>query len=119
MLDCLIPRGGPSLIAAMREHARVPYVLDGDGNCHVYVDEFADLDKAVAIVVNAKTSRPGVCNAAETVLVHARWPRRSCRRSPRAMPEVRAARRRRRRGRYCRERDARRATRTSNASSWT
>jgi glutamate-5-semialdehyde dehydrogenase len=54
----------------MREHARVPYVLDGDGNCHVYVDEFADLDKAIAIVRNAKTSRPGVCNAAETVLVH-------------------------------------------------
>ena len=70
VLDCLIPRGGPSLIAAMREHARVPYVLDGDGNCHVYVDEFADLDKALAIVKNAKTSRPGVCNAAETLIVH-------------------------------------------------
>jgi glutamate-5-semialdehyde dehydrogenase len=70
VLDCLIPRGGPSLIAAMREHARVPYVLDGDGNCHVFVDESADLDEAVAIVRNAKTSRPGVCNAAETVLVH-------------------------------------------------
>jgi glutamate-5-semialdehyde dehydrogenase len=70
VLDCLIPRGGPSLIKAMREHARVPYVLDGDGNCHVYVDEFADLTKALAIVKNAKTSRPGVCNAAETVLVH-------------------------------------------------
>ncbi len=70
VLDCLIPRGGPSLIAAMREHARVPYVLDGDGNCHVYVDEFADLTKALAIVKNAKTSRPGVCNAAETVIVH-------------------------------------------------
>jgi glutamate-5-semialdehyde dehydrogenase len=70
VLDCLIPRGGPSLIAAMREHARVPYVLDGDGNCHVFVDESADLDKAVAIVKNAKTSRPGVCNAAETVIVH-------------------------------------------------
>ncbi len=70
VLDCLIPRGGPSLIAAMREHARVPYVLDGDGNCHVYVDASADLDMAVAIVANAKTSRPGVCNAAETVLVH-------------------------------------------------
>jgi len=70
VLDCLIPRGGPSLIKAMREHARVPYVLDGDGNCHVYVDEFADLDKALAIVVNAKTSRPGVCNAAETLIVH-------------------------------------------------
>jgi glutamate-5-semialdehyde dehydrogenase len=70
VLDCLIPRGGTSLIAAMREHARVPYVLDGDGNCHVFVDETADLDSAVAIVKNAKTSRPGVCNAAETVLVH-------------------------------------------------
>jgi glutamate-5-semialdehyde dehydrogenase len=70
VLDCLIPRGGPSLIAAMREHARVPYVLDGDGNCHVYVDASADLAMAEAIVVNAKTSRPGVCNAAETVLVH-------------------------------------------------
>jgi glutamate-5-semialdehyde dehydrogenase len=70
VLDCLIPRGGPSLIAAMREHARVPYVLDGDGNCHVFVDESATLDQAVAIVKNAKTSRPGVCNAAETVLVH-------------------------------------------------
>jgi glutamate-5-semialdehyde dehydrogenase len=70
VLDCLIPRGGPSLIAAMREHARVPYVLDGDGNCHVFVDASAQLDQAVAIVRNAKTSRPGVCNAAETVLVH-------------------------------------------------
>jgi glutamate-5-semialdehyde dehydrogenase len=70
VLDCLIPRGGPSLIAAMREHARVPYVLDGDGNCHIYVDETANVDKAVAIVRNAKTSRPGVCNAAETLLVH-------------------------------------------------
>ncbi len=70
VLDCLIPRGGPSLIAAMREHARVPYVLDGDGNCHIFVDASADLTSAVAIVRNAKTSRPGVCNAAETVLVH-------------------------------------------------
>jgi glutamate-5-semialdehyde dehydrogenase len=70
VLDCLIPRGGPSLIAAMREHARVPYVLDGDGNCHIFVDATADVERAVAIVRNAKTSRPGVCNAAETVLVH-------------------------------------------------
>ncbi|MFI5036436.1 MAG: glutamate-5-semialdehyde dehydrogenase [Acidimicrobiales bacterium] len=70
VLDCLIPRGGPSLIAAMREHARVPYVLDGDGNCHVFVDASADLAMAQRIVVNAKTSRPGVCNAAETLLVH-------------------------------------------------
>jgi glutamate-5-semialdehyde dehydrogenase len=70
VLDCLIPRGGPSLIAAMREHARVPYVLDGDGNCHTFVDASADLDMAVSIVTNAKTSRPGVCNALETLLVH-------------------------------------------------
>ena len=70
VLDCLIPRGGPSLIAAMREHARVPFVLDGDGNCHVYVDASADVEQAVRIVANAKTSRPGVCNAAETVLVN-------------------------------------------------
>jgi glutamate-5-semialdehyde dehydrogenase len=70
VLDCLIPRGGPSLIAAMRENARVPYVLDGDGNCHIYVDQSAKLDQALDIVRNAKTSRPGVCNAAETLLVH-------------------------------------------------
>ncbi len=70
VLDCLVPRGGPSLIAAMREHARVPYVLDGDGNCHIYVDASAQLDQALNIVRNAKTSRPGVCNAVETVLVH-------------------------------------------------
>jgi glutamate-5-semialdehyde dehydrogenase len=70
VLDCLIPRGGPNLIAAMRENARVPYVLDGDGNCHIFVDESAQLDQALSIVRNAKTSRPGVCNAAETLLVH-------------------------------------------------
>jgi glutamate-5-semialdehyde dehydrogenase len=70
VLDCLIPRGGPSLIKAMRENARVPYVLDGDGNCHIYVDESAKLEQSLAIVNNAKTSRPGVCNATETVLVH-------------------------------------------------
>jgi glutamate-5-semialdehyde dehydrogenase len=70
-IDCLIPRGGPRLIAAMREHARVPYVLDGDGNCHIYVDADADLTMAAEIVNNAKLSRPGVCNAAESLLVHA------------------------------------------------
>jgi glutamate-5-semialdehyde dehydrogenase len=70
MLDCLVPRGGPALIASVREHATVPYVVDGDGNCHVYVDAAADLDTALAIVVNAKTQRPGVCNAAESLLVH-------------------------------------------------
>jgi glutamate-5-semialdehyde dehydrogenase len=69
-IDCLIPRGGPSLIAAILEHATVPYVIDGDGNCHVYVDASADIDMAVDIVVNAKTSRPSVCNAAESLIVH-------------------------------------------------
>jgi glutamate-5-semialdehyde dehydrogenase len=70
VIDCLIPRGGPSLIAAILEHATVPYVIDGDGNCHVYVDASADLDMAVSIVHNAKTSRPSVCNAAESLVVH-------------------------------------------------
>jgi glutamate-5-semialdehyde dehydrogenase len=70
VVDCLIPRGGPSLIATVREHARVPTIIDGDGNCHVYVDASAPLEMALDIVVNAKTQRPGVCNAAETLLVH-------------------------------------------------
>jgi len=70
VIDCLIPRGGPGLIASMLEHATVPYVLDGDGNCHVYVDAAADLAMAEEIVVNAKTQRPGVCNAAESLIVH-------------------------------------------------
>ncbi|MGI9023739.1 MAG: glutamate-5-semialdehyde dehydrogenase, partial [Acidimicrobiales bacterium] len=69
-VDCLVPRGGRSLIAAVLEHATVPYVIDGDGNCHVYVDAFADLDQALEIVVNAKTQRPSVCNAAESLVVH-------------------------------------------------
>lgn len=70
VIDLLIPRGGPSLIASMLEHATVPYVLDGDGNCHVYVDESADLDMAISIIANAKTQRPGVCNAMESLVVH-------------------------------------------------
>ncbi len=70
-VDCLIPRGGPSLIRSILDHATVPFVIDGDGNCHVYVDAGADLDMAEAIVVNAKTQRPSVCNAAEKLLVHA------------------------------------------------
>jgi glutamate-5-semialdehyde dehydrogenase len=69
-IDCLIPRGGPSLIKAILEHATVPYVIDGDGNCHVYVDAAADLDQALDIVVNAKVQRPSVCNAAESLVVH-------------------------------------------------
>jgi glutamate-5-semialdehyde dehydrogenase len=70
IIDCLIPRGGPELVASVRENARVPYVIDGDGNCHVYVDRGADVKMAEEIVVNAKMQRPGVCNAAETLLVH-------------------------------------------------
>jgi len=69
-IDCLIPRGGPSLIRSILDNATVPYVIDGDGNCHVYVDEAADLDMALDIVVNAKTQRPSVCNAAESLVVH-------------------------------------------------
>jgi len=69
-IDVLIPRGGPSLIQSILENATVPYVIDGDGNCHVYVDAAADLDMAAAIVVNAKTQRPSVCNAAESLVVH-------------------------------------------------
>jgi glutamate-5-semialdehyde dehydrogenase len=69
-VDCLIPRGGPSLIRSILDNATVPYVIDGDGNCHVYVDATADLAMAADIVVNAKTQRPSVCNAAETLLVH-------------------------------------------------
>ena len=69
-MDCLIPRGGPALIASLVEHATVPYVLDGDGNCHLYVDGAADLSMAHEIAVNAKTHRFGVCNAVETILVH-------------------------------------------------
>jgi glutamate-5-semialdehyde dehydrogenase len=69
-IDCLIPRGGPSLIKSILDNATVPYVIDGDGNCHVYVDADADLDMALSIIVNAKTQRPSVCNAAESLVVH-------------------------------------------------
>ena len=70
-VDCLIPRGGPSLIRSILDNATVPYVIDGDGNCHVYVDESADLAMATDIIVNAKVQRPSVCNAAESLVVHA------------------------------------------------
>jgi glutamate-5-semialdehyde dehydrogenase len=69
-VDCLVPRGGHDLIASVREHATVPVIIDGDGNCHVYVDAAADLDRALDIVVNAKTDRSSVCNAAESLVVH-------------------------------------------------
>jgi glutamate-5-semialdehyde dehydrogenase len=69
-IDVLIPRGGRSLIRSVLDNATVPYVIDGDGNCHIYVDASADLAMAVDIVENAKVQRPSVCNAAETLLVH-------------------------------------------------
>ncbi|MCU1674677.1 MAG: gamma-glutamyl phosphate reductase [Frankiales bacterium] len=70
LVDVLIPRGGAGLIEAVVSGSTVPVIETGVGNCTVYVDRYADLDKAVAIVVDAKTSRPSVCNAAETLLVH-------------------------------------------------
>ncbi|MBQ8719618.1 MAG: glutamate-5-semialdehyde dehydrogenase [Clostridia bacterium] len=70
LVDLLIPRGGAGLIRACVENATVPCLETGTGICHVYVDEHADLEKALAIIKNAKTSRPSVCNAAEVCLVH-------------------------------------------------
>lgn len=69
-IDVAIPRGGAELIQTVIENARVPVIETGVGNCHVYVDEEADLDMAERIVINAKTQRPSVCNACETLLVH-------------------------------------------------
>ena len=69
-LDVLIPRGGAGLIKAVVENATVPVIETGVGNCHVYIDQHAQLDMAKDIIVNAKCSRPSVCNAAETLLIH-------------------------------------------------
>ncbi len=69
-LDVLIPRGGAGLIRNVVENSTVPVIQTGIGNCHIYVDESADLQKAANIVINAKTQRPGVCNACESLLVH-------------------------------------------------
>lgn len=69
-LDVLIPRGGANLIKAVLETATVPVIETGTGNCHIYVDQFAQLDMATNIIVNGKCQRPSVCNATETVLVH-------------------------------------------------
>jgi glutamate-5-semialdehyde dehydrogenase len=71
VVDLIIPRGGEGLKAALKEHATVPVMYAAAGNCHVFVDESADLDDATRITVNAKVQRPSVCNAAETLLVHA------------------------------------------------
>jgi glutamate-5-semialdehyde dehydrogenase len=70
LVDLVIPRGGEGLKAALKEHATVPVMYAAAGNCHVYVDADADVDMAVRIAVNAKTQRPSVCNAAETLVVH-------------------------------------------------
>ncbi len=69
-VDVVVPRGGPGLISMVIEEATVPVIETGAGNCHIYVDEAADLDMADRIVLNAKTERPSVCNAAEKLLVH-------------------------------------------------
>jgi len=69
-VDLLVPRGGPELIASVEQNATVPTVIDGAGNCHLYIDGSADRDIATSVTINAKTSRPSVCNAIETLLVH-------------------------------------------------
>ena len=70
-VDLLIPRGGARLIQTVKEKAKVPVIETGVGNCHIYVDKYADLEMATQIVINAKTQRPSVCNAAESLVVHA------------------------------------------------
>jgi len=87
-VDLIIPRGGEGLKAALQEVATVPVIYAASGNCHVYVDASADLDQAERIVINAKTQRPGVCNAAETLLVHAEVAERFL---PRALRSLGAA----------------------------
>jgi glutamate-5-semialdehyde dehydrogenase len=88
VVDLIIPRGGERLKEALKEHATVPVMYASAGNCHVYVDASADLDKAVAITLNAKVQRPSVCNAIETLLVHADIARDLL---PRALGELREA----------------------------
>lgn len=70
-VDLLIPRGGARLIQTVKEKAKIPVIETGVGNCHIYVDKYANLDMATQIVINAKTQRPSVCNAAESLVVHA------------------------------------------------
>lgn len=72
-LDLLIPRGGAGLIREIVDNSSVPVIETGTGNCHIYIDETADLEMAINIALNAKTQRPSVCNAAETVLINERW----------------------------------------------
>ncbi len=72
-IDVLIPRGGGALINAVVNNATVPVLETGVGNCHIYIDKEADVEKALNILVNAKTDRPAVCNAAETAIIHEQW----------------------------------------------
>ena len=69
-VDLLIPRGGAGLIRSVKENSTIPVIETGTGNCHIFVDESADLEKAVAILINSKTQRIGVCNACESLLIH-------------------------------------------------
>lgn len=69
-VDVLIPRGGAGLIRSVVENSTIPVIETGTGNCHIYVDEYADLDQALPIIINAKTQRIGVCNACESLVIH-------------------------------------------------
>jgi glutamate-5-semialdehyde dehydrogenase len=70
LVDLIVPRGGPALIKSIEDNATIPFIIDGNGNCHVFVDASAEESMATDVIVNAKTQRPSVCNAAETLLVH-------------------------------------------------
>lgn len=69
-IDALIPRGGKNLIQSVVQNSKVPVIETGAGNCHIYVDEFVNIEQAISICINAKVSRPAVCNAVETILIH-------------------------------------------------
>ena len=71
-LDCLIPRGGKGLIKSVVENSTVPVIETGSGNCHIFVDETADIDMAANIIFNAKTQRISVCNACESLVIHSK-----------------------------------------------
>ncbi len=83
-VDIIVPRGGKGLVQRVMDESRIPMIKHLDGVCHVYIDERADLEKAIRIADNAKTQRYGTCNTMETLLVHAASRRRSCRGSRRS-----------------------------------
>ena len=78
-IDVLIPRGGAGLIRTVVENSTVPVIETGTGNCHIYVDETADFDMALDIIFNAKTQRISVCNSCESLLIHRKIAKTSCR----------------------------------------